>query len=284
MVRKLDDCYQLNNGVQIPVVGFGTWQTPGGEVAVSSVKEAIKAGYRHIDTAAFYGNEESVGQAIKESGIDRKDLFITTKLWNSDHGYEAALKACAASLERLRLDYLDLYLIHWPNPIRFRDQFESVNAETWKALEKIYKDGKARAIGISNYMPHHIEATLKNAEIIPAVNQIRLYPGFIQEETARCCKEKGILVQAYSPLGTGAMLEVKELQELAEKYHKTVAQICLRWSLQMGFLPLPKSVTPARIKENADVFDFELSEKDVQNLASMKNYGGKGFDPDTASF
>ncbi|MDR1160343.1 MAG: aldo/keto reductase [Syntrophomonadaceae bacterium] len=283
-MRKLDDCYQLNNGVQIPIVGFGTWQTPGGEVAVSSVKEAIKAGYRHIDTAAFYGNEESVGQAIKESGIDRKDLFITTKLWNSDHGYEAALKACAASLERLQLDYLDLYLIHWPNPIRFRDQFEKVNAETWKAMEKIYKDGKTKAIGISNYMPHHIEATLKNAETVPAVNQIRLYPGFIQEETVRYCKEKGILIQAYSPLGTGSMLEVKELRELTEKYHKTVAQICLRWSLQMGFLPLPKSVTPARIQENADIFDFELSEKDVQNLASMKNYGGAGFNPDTASF
>ncbi|MDR1616445.1 MAG: aldo/keto reductase [Syntrophomonadaceae bacterium] len=283
-MQKMTDCYQLNNGVRIPVVGFGTWQTPGGETAVSAVKEAIKAGYSHIDTAAFYGNEESVGQAVKESGAKREDLFITTKLWNSDHGYEATLKACAASLERLRLDYLDLYLIHWPNPLRFRDQFEKINAETWKAMEELYKSGKTKSIGISNYKPHHIGATLKNAEIVPMVNQIRLYPGFTQEDTVRRCKDEGILVQAYSPLGTGSMLEVKELRELAEKYHKTVAQICLRWSLQMGFLPLPKSVTPARIRENADIFDFELSAKDVQDLASMKNYGGAGFDPDTSSF
>lgn len=279
---KLTDCYALNNGVRIPCVGFGTWQTPDGEVAVSAVEEALKLGYRHIDTAAIYGNEKSVGEAIRKSGIDRKDLFITTKLWNDEHGYENTLKAFEESMNKLGLDYLDLYLIHWPNPIKYRDSFEKTNAETWRAMEELYASGKIRAIGVSNYMPHHLEALLKTAKVVPAVNQLRIYPGIDQKKAIEFSKEQGILPQAYSPLGTGKLLDVPELATIAQKYNKSVAQICLRWSLQMGYLPLPKSVTASRIKENTEIFDFVLDDTDMFTLITLQNYCGPSRNPDEA--
>mgnify|MGYP001335398191 CR=1 FL=1 len=283
-MKSLTDCYTLSNGVEIPCVGFGTWQTPAGDVAVTSVLSALEAGYRHIDTAQMYGNEESVGAAVKQCGIDRREIFLTSKLSNRVRGYRETLEAVEQTLERLGTDYIDLFLIHWPNPVAFRDRWQEANAESWKALEELYEAGRIRSIGISNFRQHHIEALMKTAKIAPMVNQIRLCPGETQEELVEYCRERGMLLEAYSPLGTGKIFEVPEVVKLAEKYGKTVAQICIRWSLQRGYLPLPKSVTPARIRENADVFDFELSPEDVKLLADMDGVVGYSLDPDTTKF
>lgn len=278
------DTYKLSNGVGIPCIGFGTWQTPDGDVAVRSVAAAIEAGYRHIDTAQAYGNEESVGKGIRESGIDRKDLFVTTKLWNSNHSYKLTMRTFEESVNKLGLDYLDLFLIHWPNPIAFRDHWQEANAESWKAMEELYEAGKIRAIGVSNFRPHHIEEILKTAKVAPMVNQIRLCPGDTQDETVDWCREHGMVLEAYSPLGIGQIFEVPEMQKLAEKYHRSIAQVCIRWSLQRGYLPLPKSVTPSRIQENLKVFDFELSDEDVQLIADLKGCVGYASDPDRTNF
>jgi diketogulonate reductase-like aldo/keto reductase len=283
-MKSLTECYQLSNGVKIPCVGFGTWQASDGEIAFTAVKDALALGYRHIDTAAAYGNEESVGRAVRESGIPRENIFITSKLWNFDHGYDATLKAFDTTIKKLCINYLDLYLIHWPNPLKFRNNWEETNAGTWKAFEKLYREKRIRSIGISNFKPHHIDALLKKAEIPPMVNQIRLCPGETQPEVVKYCKNKNILLEAYSPLGTGKIFDVFEMKTLAKKYNKSIAQICLRWSLQMGYLPLPKSVTPSRIKENTQIFDFELSDTDMQMIAGLKGCCGFSSDPDTTSF
>ena len=283
-MNSLTDCYKLSNGVEIPCIGFGTGQNPDGDVCVSSVLSAIEAGYRHIDTAQGYGNEESVGLAVKKSGIDRKDLFITSKLTNSEHGYERTLAAFEETMKKLDMDYLDLYLIHWPNPIAFRDHWQEANAGTWKAFEELYKAGRIRAIGISNFRPHHIEELMKTATVAPMVNQIRLCPGETQDEVVDYCRSHNIQLEAYSPLGVGKIFEVPEMKALAEKYGKSIAQICIRWSLQRGYLPLPKSVTPSRIKENTQVFDFELEAADVQLIADLKGCVGYSSDPDTTTF
>jgi diketogulonate reductase-like aldo/keto reductase len=283
-MKSLTDCYKLSNGVEIPCIGFGTWQTPNGDVAVSSVLSALQAGYRHIDTAQGYGNEESVGTAVKKSGIDRKEIFITSKLNNSEHGYQKTLDAFEETMKKLDMDYIDLFLIHWPNPIAFRNHWQEANAGTWKAFEELYNAGRIRSIGISNFHPHHIEELMKTATIAPMVNQIRLCPGDTQDEVVDYCRSRNILLEAYSPLGVGKILDVPEMQMLAEKYEKSIAQICIRWSLQRGYLPLPKSVTPARIKENAEVFDFELSADDVQLIADLKGVVGYSADPDTITW
>ncbi|GGH10476.1 aldo/keto reductase [Paenibacillus segetis] len=283
-MNSLKDCYQLTNGVQIPCIGFGTWQTPNGETAVTAVQEAIRLGYRHIDTASGYGNEESVGIAVKQSGIPREELFITSKLHNPDHGYENTMKAFEQTLKNLDMDYLDLYLIHWPNPIKYRDSWQEANAGSWKAFEELYAAGRIRSIGISNFHPRHIDELMKTATITPMVNQIRLCPGDTQDEVVDYCKARNIVLEAYSPLGTGSVFDVQEMQDIAQKYGKTIAQICIRWSLQMGFLPLPKSVTESRIKENAEVFDFELSAQDVQIIADLKGCCGYSLNPDLATF
>ena len=284
MMKALTDCYTLANGVKITCIGFGTWQTPNGEVAVSSVLSALEAGYRHIDTAQGYGNEESVGIAVKQSGIDRKELFLTSKLTNSEHGYEKTLAAFETTLEKLGTDYLDLFLIHWPNPIAFRDHWQEANAGTWKAFEELYRSKRIRAIGISNFRPRHMEELSRTAEIAPMVNQIRLCPGDTQDEVVEYCRTHNILLEAYSPLGVGKIFEVPEMKALAEKYQKSIAQICIRWSLQRGYLPLPKSVTPSRIRENTQVFDFELDSSDVQLIADLKGCVGYSSDPDTTTF
>ncbi|MFC5653291.1 aldo/keto reductase [Paenibacillus solisilvae] len=283
-MKALIDCFQLHNGVQIPCIGFGTWQTPNGQTAVSAVKDAIALGYRHIDTAAGYGNEESVGIAVKQSGIAREDIFITSKLQNSEHGYENTMAAFEQTMKNLDMDYLDLYLIHWPNPIKFRDHWQEANAGTWRAFEELYNAGRIRSIGISNFHPHHIDELMKTATIAPMVNQIRLCPGDTQDEVVAYCKDHNILLQAYSPLGTGLIFEVPEMKALAQKYGKSIAQICIRWCLQMGFLPLPKSVTESRIKENADVFDFELSAQDVHVISNLKGCCGYSQNPDKTTF
>lgn len=283
-MNKLTDCYKLSNGVEIPCVGFGTWQTPDGDVAYSSVLEAVKAGYRHIDTAAVYGNEESVGRAIKDCGVKREDLFVTSKLWNNRRGYEDTLQAFEETMKKLGLEYLDLYLIHWPVPFAFHDQWEKMNQESWRAMEELYQAGKIRSIGVSNFLPHHIDSLMKTAKIAPHVNQIKLCPGCTQDETVSYCNQKNILLEAYSPLGTGKIFEVEEMKAFSEKYHKTVAQICLRWNLQKGFLPLPKSVTASRIRENTDLFDFVLSDEDVEKISALTNCCGETPDPDHIKF
>lgn len=283
-MKALLDSYQLHNGVNIPCIGFGTWQAPDGDAAISAVKSALQLGYRHIDTAAGYGNEKSVGIAVKESGIPREEIFITSKLQNTAHGYKDTLNAFDETMKNLDLDYLDLYLIHWPNPIKYRDHWQDANAGTWKAFEELYSSGRIKSIGVSNFHPHHIEELMKTAAIAPMVNQIRLCPGDTQDNVVSYCKDHNILLEAYSPLGTGLIFTIPEMQALALKYGKTVAQICIRWSLQMGFLPLPKSVTQTRIHENADVFDFQLSTQDIQMISDLKGCCGYSKDPDTITF
>lgn len=283
-MKSLTDCYKLSNGVEIPCIGFGTWQTPNDDVGVSAVFSALEAGYRHIDTAQSYGNEESVGIAVKQSGIDRGEIFLTSKLANKVRGYQETLDAVEQSLKNLETDYIDLFLIHWPNPLMFRDRWQEANAESWRALEELYNAGRIRSIGISNFRQHHIEALMQTAKIAPMVNQIRLCPGDTQDELVEYCRARGMLLEAYSPMGTGKIFEVPEMRKLAEKYGKSIAQICIRWSLQRGYLPLPKSVTPSRIRENTEVFDFELSPEDVQLIADLKGVVGYGYDPDNLHF
>lgn len=276
--------YVLNNGVRIPAVGFGTWRSKDGEEAYQAVLTALKAGYRHIDTAAIYGNEVSVGRAIKDSGVPREELFVTTKLWNDAHGYEEAKAAFALSLEKLGLDYVDLYLIHWPNPVALRDQWEETNAAAWRAMEELYAEGKVRAIGVSNFMVHHLEALMKTAKVVPVVNQIRLAPGVYQEEIVEWCRQHHILLEAWSPLGQGELFQHEVMQQLADKYNVGVAQLALAWSLSEGFLPLPKSVTPERIVANLHGYEqVILSEEDKQVLRQLSDVSGAP-NPDTVEF
>ncbi len=266
-IHSLKDTYRLSNGVNIPGVGFGTWQLPDTEETVAAVKEALAIGYRHVDTAQAYQNERSVGLAIRESGIPREEIFLTTKVFDGNHEYENTKRSLDESLETLGVDYIDLVLIHWPNPEQFRDHWEEANAGTWRAMEEYCDAGKIRALGISNFLPHHMDALLKTARIKPSVNQIMLCPGFVQTDVVDYCRRENILLEAYSPLGTGQVLDKAEIVQMAERYAKSPAQVALRWSLQMGFLPLPKTKTLKRIRENADLFDFELSAEDVDLLA-----------------
>ncbi len=278
------DFLTLSNGVKIPSIGFGTWQTPEGEAAAEAVRTAIEAGYRHIDTAQAYGNEKSVGDGIRRSGINRDDLFVTTKLTNDNHTYEITKSSFEQSLKDLGLDYVDLFLIHWPRPMKFRDNWQKANSETWKAMEELYEDGKIRAIGVSNFMPLHLSALFDTAKIAPMVNQIRLCPGCTQDEVVRYSREKGMILEAYSPLGTGRIFDADDIRFLSSKYGKSIAQISIRWSLQMGFLPLPKSVNEERIRSNIDVFDFELSDEDMEFLSGSTGVAGGAPDPDNMPF
>ena len=277
----LTDTYKLNNGVEIPIVGFGTWQTPDGDVARESVKTALEVGYRHIDTAAIYGNETSVGQGIKESGVNRGDIFLTTKLWNDSHGYKATKKAIDLSLQKLDTDYLDLYLIHWPSPAAVREHWAELNAESWQAMEEAVKAGKIRAIGISNFRRRHLEELLKTANIVPAVNQNYLNPSDLQPDVLSANKEHDILNEAYSPLGTGDLLRNELVAEVAATHNHSVPQVLLRWSLQHGFLLLPKSVHAEYIKSNTDIFDFELTDDEMKKLDGLRGVTRLATDPDT---
>lgn len=275
--------YTMNNGLTIPALGFGTYLSKDGEEVYQAVCVALEAGYRHIDTAAFYGNEESIGRAIRDSGLPREELFITTKLWNDAHGYEEAKAAFADSLEKLQLEYVDLYLIHWPNPLAIRDRWQTANAAAWKAMEELVAEGKIKTIGVSNFMVHHLEELLKTATIVPAINQLRLAPGVYQEEIVAYCKEKGIVLQAWSPLGRGELFSHPTMLALADKYGKTVAQIALAWSWAQGFLPLPKSVTESRIIENLDFQDIDLEEADIALITAIEGVTG-AYNPDEVGF
>ncbi len=289
MEQNLASTYSLPNEKKIPCIGFGTWQSADGNEAYNAVISALECGYRHIDTASAYKNEESVGKAIndfiKSSGVKREEIFVTTKLWNDDHGYEATKKAIEVSLQKLKLDYLDLYLIHWPNPLKFRDCWAEKNAESWRAMEEAYKDGLLRSIGLSNFCERHIDELLKTAQIKPMANQIKLCPGQNQKALASYSRNLGMVVEGYSPMGTGGIFSSEEMKEIAAKYDRSIAQICVRWSLQQGYLPLPKSVHKERILENAQVFDFSLSEDDIARISAMKNLEIKpNRNPDEAPF
>ncbi|MGD6834190.1 aldo/keto reductase [Sutcliffiella halmapala] len=260
----------------MPWFGLGVFKVEEGQEVESSVKMAINAGYRSIDTAAIYKNEDGVGKAIKEAGIPREELFITTKVWNADQGYESTLAAFEASMEKLGLEYLDLYLVHWPVKGKYVD--------TWKALEKLYADGKVRAIGVSNFHIHHLQDILDVAEVKPMVNQVEYHPKLSQVELLNFCKENGIQMEAWSPLMQGELLQNEVLMELAEKYNKSVAQIILRWDLQNGVVTIPKSVKEHRIKENADIFDFEITDEDMQKIHALNENKRVGPDPDNFDF
>ncbi len=272
-LTSLKDTLTLNNGVEIPVIGFGTWQSPDGETAYNAVLSALRCGYVHIDTATAYGNEKSIGKAVsdyfKESGTERKDLFITTKLQNPDHGYENTKRAIDRSLSLLGLDYIDLYLIHWPNPIAFRDNWKETDRESWKAMEEAYREGKIRALGLSNFHPHHIDVIMECADVKPAVNQIKFCPGINQREVAEYSRDRGMILEAYSPMGTGAIFNNPVMIELSGKYTRSIAQLCIRYALQSGYIPLPKSITPERIKDNTDVFSFEITEDDIRKIDNV---------------
>ncbi len=279
-MKAVTDAMVLSNQVEVPCLGFGVFQIPDSEVCENAVCKALELGYRHIDTAAAYGNEVAVDKGIKKSGVDRKDIFLTTKHWVTERGYEKTIKAVEDSLAKLGTDYIDLYLIHWPLVEKTSPDWKAVNASTWKGFEQMYKEGKIRAIGVSNFLPHHLEALMESCEIKPQVNQIEFHPGYSQLDTVKWCQDQGILVQAWSALGSGRLLSHPLLNEMAARYGKSSAQLCLRYALQHNVLPLVKSVHEDRMRSNMDIFDFVLSADDMKQLDEMEQAGYSGWHPD----
>ncbi|WP_423409546.1 aldo/keto reductase [Heyndrickxia sp. MSNUG] len=266
----------LHNGVEIPALGLGVYKVEEGSQIDETIKNALHIGYRLIDTASFYMNEEGVGRAIRASGIPREELFITTKVWNADQGYESTLKAFETSMEKLGLDYLDLYLVHWPVKGKY--------IETWRALEKLYREGRVRAIGVSNFKIHHLEELLLHSEEKPVVNQVELHPLLSQEDLREFCQLHGIKVEAWSPLSRGRFLDEPTLKKIADNHNKSTAQVILRWHLQNQIIAIPKSVTPSRLKENADIFDFELTQTEMEMINALNQNQRFGADPDHIDF
>lgn len=276
-MKKLSDLqgsFELHNGVQMPYLGLGVYLSKDGEEVINAVKEALNHGYRHIDTAAIYENEEGVGEGIRQSNVPREDVFLVSKVWNTDQGYEATLKAFEASLNRLGTDYLDLYLIHWPKG--------DLSKDTWRALESLYREKRVRAIGVSNFLKHHLEDLLGTAEIVPMVNQMEFHPYLVQQELMDFCSSHQIQYEAWSPLMQGNIFDLDIMKDMAAKYNKTIAQIVLRWNLQKGVVTIPKSSKKERIKANSELFDFTLSDEDVKLLDSLDK--GKRFGPDPDNF
>lgn len=277
----------LRNGIEIPDIGFGTWNIPYGEVCERAVFEAIRAGYRHIDTAGAYGNERSVGLGVKAAiheGLikDRSDVFITSKLWNTNRSYNKAFRGFDKSMRNLDLDYIDLYLIHWPaNKVRYKNPSE-VNAVTWQALEELYEEGRAKSIGVSNFLPHHIEELKKSAKVLPMVNQIELHVGYMQEGVVAYNENNGIVTEGYSPLGTGALLENEILCEMAKKYQTTASAICISFLRKRGIIPLPKTTSPDRMSENLRL--IRIDEEDMEILNKLPYIGGHAHNPDEVDF
>jgi methylglyoxal/glyoxal reductase len=279
-MNNINDRVKLNNGVEMPVLGLGVFQIEDGQVVIDSVKAAIRNGYRSIDTAAIYQNEEGVGQGIKEAleenGLKREELFVTSKVWNADLGYQSTLDAFELSLNKLGLDYLDLYLIHWPVEGKF--------VEAWKALETLYKNGKVKAIGMSNFQIHHLKEVMDHAEIMPMINQIELHPMLSQVELREFLKENAIQVEAWAPLMQGQLFENETLLDIASKHNKSIAQVVLRWHLQNGVVIIPKSIKEHRIQENANIFDFELTEEEMEKINSLNQNHRVGPDPNNFDF
>jgi len=271
--------WKTHNNVCIPCIGFGTWKLKN-TVAAEVVRHAIQLGYHLIDTASAYGNEEYVGTALDGTGIKRSDLFITGKLWNSEREYSKAINAFYKTLKNLKLSYLDSYLMHWPASPAIHDNWRDINAEAWSALEKLYTDGSVRTIGVCNFKKHQLEELLKSASVMPMVNQIEYHPGQTQTETADFCRKNNIIIEAWSPLGSGKLLKIQELERIAKKYGKSVAQLCIKWCLQNEVIPLPRTKTYERIVENIDIFGFTIDDMDMSNLNKMQNIGDSGLDPE----
>ena len=271
--------FTLANGVEIPAVGFGTYKAAD-NTDEAIISEAIRQGYRHLDTAAFYFNEEAVGKAVHESGIPREEIFLTSKIWKDYLGYDSTLQEFESTCKRLGTDYLDLYLIHWPRPSADCENWKELDLETWRAMEELQKEGKIRGLGLSNFLPHHIKNILENGTVKPVVNQLELHPGYMQQAAVQYCKEHGIQMQAWSPIGRRRILEDGLILELAGKYQVSPAQLCLRFLLQNDIIPLPKSSSMERMKQNMDLFHFEISEEDVSRLATMPQAGWSGEHPD----
>ncbi len=276
MISSINDCTVLNNGVQMPWLGFGVFKIQKGEEVEKSVTWALETGYRSIDTATIYGNERGVGKALRESGIPREEIFLTTKVWNADQREKRTLAAFEESLERLDTDYVDLYLIHWPVKGYYR--------ETWKVMEEIYHSGRAKTVGVSNFLVHHLQDILKESNLVPAVNQVEFHPCLVQPELLNFCKEHKIQLEAWSPLMRGEILSVPEVNTLAEKYQKTSVQIVLRWDLQHEVVTIPKSVHKDRIEANTHIFDFELSDEEMTLLDALDAGRRIGPDPDNFNF
>lgn len=270
----------IGNGIKIPCIGLGTWQITDRELLGSIIGEAYDVGYRLIDTAAAYINEIALSKAISENGLSREELFLSDKVWNTSRGYEAVQEACKKSLKKLKTDYLDLYLIHWPASPKLYPNWSEINADTWRGMEQLYKDGLVRAIGVCNFKVHHLEELLKGVEIKPFVNQVEMHPGLNQKELLDYCRGKDIIIEASSPLGNGQILSNPVLMEMATEKQKTVAQLCLRWGIQKGAIVIPKSSNPARIKQNIDIFDFELTEEEIKRINNIPYCGGIGIDSD----
>jgi len=267
--------YNLNDGNKIPIIGFGTYKLYNGR-GVKAIQMAIESGYRLIDTAAFYDNEEIVGRAIKASGVNRKEIFVTSKLWREFLGYDSTKKELEKSLKKLDLDYLDLYLIHWPANAKNFDNWQKVNADSWRAMEELQAEGKIKSIGLSNFWEEHIEAILQTAQIIPAVNQIEFHPGYWQEELLQYCKNHQIHVEAWSPLARGDVFKSNVLKELAQKYQKSIAQISLRWVIQHQLSVIPKASSKENMLANLDLFDFQLTEEDMKSIDQLPEMGFSG--------
>ena len=278
-MKSINDTYTLNNGVKVPCIAFGTYKAAEGNSA-DIITAAIEEGYRYFDTASFYETEEYLAEAIKRSGLPREDFFIATKLWKEEMGYEETLAAFERSSKRLNTNYIDLYLIHWPKPTHDYAEWKQLNIDTWRALEKLYKEGKVRAIGVSNFLPHHLDNLLKNCEIKPMVDQLEYHPGYTQEATVQYCKQHDILVQAWSPIARGRILQDVTLIEMAEKYRVSVAKLALRFCIQNEVLPLPKASSKERMRENMDLFDFEISDEDMKRLNTLPQIGWSGEHPD----
>lgn len=278
------DNFILQNGAKIPCIGLGTWENRDEKSVVDTISEAINCGYRHIDTAAVYANEQYIGKAINSIGINRQDLFITSKVWNTERGYAKTMRAFEQTLNNLQTDYLDLYLVHWPASPSKYDNWAELNAETWHALEDLYKMQKVRAIGVSNFWIHHLEQLLNVANIVPMVNQIEYHPGYRQSYVVDYCKAHNMLVEAWSPLGRGKMFSIPELIQIAKKYNVSVAQVCVKWCLQNGILPLPKSTKPERLKENADIEGFTIAPDDMRIINSLQLESSSGQIPDEIDF
>lgn len=276
---------QLNDGREIPTIGYGTWLTPAAEAHVR-VRQAIEAGYRHIDCAAVYDNEPQVGQGIRESNIPRSELFVTSKVWNTHRGFDQVLRAFEKTITDLRADYLDLYLVHWPaNETQYpSDAWRHLNAATWRAMERLHDEGAAKSIGVSNFLPHHLDALALTANIPPAVNQIEFHPGYYQSDLVQYCFANSIAVEAWSPLGSGRILNDKTLADIANHYNRTIAQLCIRWVLQHGIIALPKSLNPARMQQNLSVDDFVISDNHMRQIDQLPEMGYSGSHPDKVTF